>query len=196
MCAGSAGAQVVTLLASAMPKVKSAKKTRPGISAAEFRASCATNSDDYVSKFINKGGDVNDPDPQGNTGLALAVQSCAVTVVGILLNTPGIKVDAENCRKIRPIHRACGGVNVVDDPKIVQMLAAAGADPTARSGVGWTPLHYAMFWGNVSIVSFLLTLDPVVQDFVGNVDAVPHDVLLGRLGVAEVLTMLPGPSPV
>lgn len=179
-----------------MPKVKSTKKARPGVSAAEFRASCATNSDDYVSRFISKGGDVNDPDPQGNTGLALAVQSCAVTVVGILLNTPGIKVDAENCRKMRPIHRACGGVNVVDDPKIVQMLVGAGADPTARSGVGWTPLQYAMYWGNVSIVSFLLTLDAVVLDFVTTVDAVPHDVLLGRLSATEVLAMLPGPSPV
>lgn len=162
----------------------------------DFRAACTSGDVDTVQRYVSKGGDVNDADREGNTGLLLAVTAGRLEVVQALLAVPGIRVDAETKTGVRPVHRAAGGVYVRDDPTLMQLLVGAGASATARSAKGWAPIHYCLFWGHASILLYLVSVDVVCHDFLATVMISPIPELTaptgtGRLSIQDALALIP-----
>jgi len=51
---------------------------------------------------------------------------------------------------------AQAGVDGVDDPEAVLRFIARGAQVNCATGFGWTPLHYAVFSGNIGVCRALL----------------------------------------
>lgn len=134
------------------------------ITARDFRVACATDDLDVVTRYIGKGGDVNEVDAARMTGLILAVTNGHKSIVEALIAVPGINLEQECSVGVRAIHRAAGGPRIGDDPAILHMLLRAGASTTARSTQGWTPLQFAMYWGARSIMLSLLERKEVADD--------------------------------
>ena len=78
------------------------------------------------------------------------------------LAPPGIPLNAGNRYGICPVHGACRGEK--DDPRCLELLLAAGADPTLASRSGVTPLMWAAGYGGVAKprVESVLLSDPRV----------------------------------
>ena len=70
-----------------------------------------------------------------------------------LLRDAGANLEAVDCHRWTPLHRAANVQNV----EIVSLLVEAGANVNAVSVVDWTPLHYAALWSRaVDCVEVLL----------------------------------------
>ena len=51
-----------------------------------------------------------------------------------------------------PLHTACGNGNI----EIVRALVTRGADVDKCDQQGWTPLHFACWWGHKTVVVYLI----------------------------------------
>jgi len=108
----------------------------------------------------------------GSTALHRAAGRGHLRIVQALLQADGVQVDARDRDRRTPLHNAavgCGPKN----PRVVQALLQAGADPNAADRSGWTPLHSAIFYNApTTIVEALLDggADPEARD---SYDATP-----------------------
>lgn len=153
----------------------------------EFRAACQSNDTSIVSNYLKAGGDVNAADVEGVAGLHLSATAGSEDVLQLLAAHPGVLIDTETAYGVRAIHRAAGGLNVRDNPACVCHLVQHGADPVAKTTDGWTPLHFALFWGNRSIVMYLLSLPSVAAEVSGSASTPPPEVAgAGSVGLLTV----------
>ncbi len=97
--------------------------------------------------------DVNTPDGQGFTPLALAVRSRNVGVVKGLLRAGAQPSLASTAGQLTPLHFA---TMLTACDELVSVLLKAGADPDAASADGTTPVHVAALNGNTAVLDMLL----------------------------------------
>ena len=102
-----------------------------------------------IDKLLARGFDINTLDPQGLTGLALAIQQPSPKVVKVLIAAPKIDLNALNSNGESPLMLVAlkGQLDIADQ------MVKRGADVNKT---GWTPLHYAASTGQVSLISLLL----------------------------------------
>jgi ankyrin repeat protein len=136
-----------------------------------------------VSRLLQRGFDVNAPNPQGQPALTLALQRGSLKVADLLLTHPELRADALNAAgetalmmaalhgHLGPMRRLLERGARLDSPTGWTALhyAASGADPGAvallvERGValdpvspsGMTPLMMAARWGGEPVVDLLL----------------------------------------
>lgn len=101
-----------------------------------------TNLADDCLKALIKSPDcpINSPDAAGRTALHLAInRDCSAEIVTILLQHPGVALNATDFRGTTPAHWAA----VSNRADIIRMLWYRGAELRYRDNEGMTPLHYA-----------------------------------------------------
>jgi ankyrin repeat protein len=103
-----------------------------------------------VKKLIAAGVDSNQPNPAGGEpALVLAVREGSMRVFQVLLDQPGIQVDAPALNGNTALMMAAFKRN----RPAAEALVARGA---AVNRAGWTPLHYAAASGDEDIARLLL----------------------------------------
>jgi len=101
--------------------------------------------------LIDRGGDVNAKDRDGNTPLHYAV-GCFSKDYAKLLIDKNADVYARNNFGLTPLHVAVREGRL----EISQLLIENGADVDAKDEYGWTPLHWAVKEGHQAAVSLLI----------------------------------------
>lgn len=103
-----------------------------------------------IRSLLARGFDPNTIEPKrGDTGLILALRDDAMDVFQILLNAPGVDIDARAFNGDSALMIASFNGN----KPAVEALIARGARVQHD---GWTPLHYAATSGHNEIVQILL----------------------------------------
>lgn len=114
-----------------------------------FRAVQIDNAQ-TVRKLLALGFDPNTIEPQrGDTGMILALREESMDVFRVLLEAPGIDIDAHAFNGDTPLMIASFQGNL----PAVQALLARGAQVNRE---GWTPLHYAATNGHDDVVRLLI----------------------------------------
>ena len=118
----------------------------------------SVNVDDAgtVKRLLTRGFDPNTPDESGHVPLYLALRSESTKVVTVLLDHPGLKVDAPNTADETPLMMAA----LRGQLDSTQRLLARGA---AVNRPGWTPLHYAASGPEPKVLALLLDRGAVVD---------------------------------
>ena len=102
-----------------------------------------------LRQLIGRGFDVNTVSPTGLHGLFLAIAAPSPKAIAVLLQAPGIRVEARNSKDESPLMMAAiGGLQ-----DVCEQLIALDADVNKT---GWTPLHYAASRAHDGIVKLLL----------------------------------------
>ena len=107
---------------------------------------------DYVAgvkKVLARGLNPNVRDPSGETGLILAMRHEAVNVATLLMDQPGIDLEAKAPNGNTALMMAAFRQN---KPVVLDMIKR-GAHVNQK---GWTALHYAAAAGSVEITNILL----------------------------------------
>jgi ankyrin repeat protein len=102
-----------------------------------------------IVALLNRGFDPDTLDPQGHTGLFLAVQSGSLKAANALLDWPKTKVETRTAQDESPLMMAA----LKGHADIVRKLIERDADVNKP---GWTPLHYAATNGHLAIIELLL----------------------------------------
>jgi uncharacterized protein len=102
-----------------------------------------------VRALLQRGFDPNTVNPDGVTGLMLAVREPSLKVAELLASWPQVKTEVRNDK----------------DESVLMLAALKGHLPLVKKLVdhdadvnktGWTPLHYAASAGQVAVIEFLL----------------------------------------
>ena len=115
-----------------------------------LREACANGDLSQVTTLLNNSTDVEKPDGQGMTLLALAARAGQTKIVKYLVSR-GAKIDARDKTQGTPLEWACWANNT----EAAQALIEAGSNCNLPSG-GWTNLMYAARNGNDALVGLLL----------------------------------------
>lgn len=102
-----------------------------------------------VERILARGFDVNSPDPEGQRALHLALRDDLHQVAMVLLDAPGVDIDAPNAQGETPLMIAA----IRGSLEWCQRLVHIGAKVN-RSG--WAPLHYAASSPDPRTIGFLL----------------------------------------
>lgn len=102
-----------------------------------------------VERILARGFDVNSPDPEGQLALHLALRDDLHQVAMVLLDAPGVDIDAPNAQGETPLMIAA----IRGSLEWCQRLVHIGAKVN-RSG--WAPLHYAASSPDPRTIGFLL----------------------------------------
>ena len=113
-----------------------------------FRAVRSDNASG-VRDLINRGFDPNVKDPNGQTGLLLAMREPSPRVIQALIESPKTNVEARNGKDESPLMMAA----LKGQKDVVAQLIKRDADINKP---GWAPLHYAATGGHVDIMKMLL----------------------------------------
>jgi len=118
----------------------------------------SVNVDDAgtVKSLLARGFDPNTPDESGHVPLYLALRGESTRVLTVLLDHPGLKVDATNTADETPLMMAA----LRGQFESTQRLLARGA---AVNRPGWTPLHYAASGPEPKVVALLLEQGALVD---------------------------------
>jgi uncharacterized protein len=136
---------------------------------------------------LAEGWDGNGLSRDGFSPLALAAFFSNDTAFNLLLPlTRDVNLRARNPQQVAALHAACARRN----PRMVEALLRAGADPDLTQTGGITPLHAAAQHGDTAIAGLLLLFgaDRSLQDAKGETAAdlaraAGHDWLAARLSV-------------
>lgn len=110
-------------------------------------------ADEGISALLAAGADVNAHTWLGYTPLHFAAWANQVSMTRVLLRARGVEVNAfGGAEHFTPLHTAAK----MNRPGIVQLLLAAGADPTARDKLEFTPLAQAAFGNCIECIRLLL----------------------------------------
>jgi uncharacterized protein len=120
-----------------------------------FRAVNVDNTS-TVRSLLARGFDPNATDESGHVALYLALRSESTQVFALLMDQPGLKVDAVNAADETPLMMAA----LRGQLDSAQRLLARGA---AVNRPGWTPLHYAASGPEPKMVALLLERGAVVD---------------------------------
>jgi len=99
--------------------------------------------------LLKRGFDPNTPDPQGNSGLYLALRESALKAAQALAEWPKTNVETRTAQDESPLMIAA----LKGHTDLVRKLIARDADVNKT---GWTPLHYAATGGHLAIIELLL----------------------------------------
>lgn len=113
-----------------------------------FRAVRSDNAG-AVRELLRRGFDPNTRDPQGQTGLLLALREPSPKVAQALIEAPQTDVEARNSKDESPLMLAA----LKGQQDFVARLIARDADINKP---GWAPLHYAATSGQLEIMRLLL----------------------------------------
>lgn len=102
-----------------------------------------------VTQLLLRGFDADTLDPEGRSGLHLAIQLDAFVAADALLGAPKIDVDAPNAKGETALMLAA----IKGQLALCQRLVARGA---AVNRSGWSPLHYAASGPEARVVYWLL----------------------------------------
>jgi hypothetical protein len=102
-----------------------------------------------VAALLQRGFDPNTVDPQGTSGLMLALKLGSMKVVQALVQAPGVQVEVRNKADESPLMLAA----LRGDLALCQSLIDKGADVNKP---GWAPLHYAATNGHLEVMNLLL----------------------------------------
>lgn len=130
------------------------------IAATYFLNSYAGSYDDFflaierddartIQALLQRGFDPATLNPQGISGLFLALRQPAPKVTTLLLAQPRLPIDVRTPQNETPLMIAA----LKGQADIVQTLVERGADVNKP---GWAPLHYAATGGHTAIVQYLL----------------------------------------
>lgn len=102
-----------------------------------------------ITALLNRGFDPNTVDPQGLSGLYLAMRDSSLKAAQVLIAWPKTNVDIRTRQDESPLMMAC----LKGHLEIARKLIDRDADVNKT---GWTPLHYAATNGHVEIIELLL----------------------------------------
>jgi len=102
-----------------------------------------------VRALLQRGFDPNTVNPDGVTGLMLAVREPSLKVAELLTSWPQVKTEVRNDKDESVLMLAA----LKGYLPLVKQLVAHDADVNKT---GWTPLHYAASSGQVAVIEFLL----------------------------------------
>ena len=102
-----------------------------------------------VERILARGFDVNSPDPEGQRALHLALRDDMHRVAMVLLDAPGMQIDATNAQDETPLMIAA----IRGSLEWCQRLVHIGAQVNRT---GWAPLHYAASSPDPRTIAFLL----------------------------------------
>lgn len=127
--------------------------TAPAVAASmpdTFFRAVTFDDDRGVERMMREGVSANLRNAKGEPALLVAVREASAKVIALLLQAPGIDIDARNPVDETPLMIAA----LKGDDDAVAALIAHGA--STRKG-GWTPLHYAATGGDPATVQMLLS---------------------------------------
>jgi uncharacterized protein len=102
-----------------------------------------------VKSLLQRGFDGNVRDPNGQSGLLLAVRTDALNAAQALLDWSKIEAETRNAADESPLMLA----SLKGQARLVQKLIDKGADVNKP---GWAPLHYAATRGHLEVMNILL----------------------------------------
>jgi ankyrin repeat protein len=102
-----------------------------------------------ILNLLQRGFDPNTVDPNGQTGLFIALREPSPKVAEALVNWPKTDVNALNSKGESALMLAA----LKNHQELAEKLIKKGADVNKT---GWTPLHYAASNGHLAIISLLL----------------------------------------
>lgn len=102
-----------------------------------------------ITALLNRGFDPETPDPQGLTGLFLALREGSLKVAQALVDWPKTKAETRTADDESPLMMAV----LKGHLEIARKLIARDADVNKT---GWAPLHYAATGGHLAIIELLL----------------------------------------
>jgi ankyrin repeat protein len=102
-----------------------------------------------ILNLLQRGFDPNTVDPNGQTGLFIALREPSPKVAQALVDWPKTDVNALNSKGESALMLAA----LKDHQALAEKLIKKGADVNKT---GWTPLHYAASNGHLAIISLLL----------------------------------------
>ncbi len=126
----------------------------PAAAAADERLVEAVRNGNYAAAraFVEAGGDVDAPEPDGTTALHWALRQDRAGIAKLLLRA-GADANAANRYGMTPLSLA--GTN--GNPETAALLLDAGADPNLATPEGETPLMTSARTGNPEVLRLLLT---------------------------------------
>ena len=102
-----------------------------------------------INSLLQRGFDPDTPDPQGLTGLFLALRDGSLKAAQALVDWPKTKVETRTADDESPLMMAA----LKGHLELVRKLIARDAD---INKTGWTALHYAATNGHLAIIELLL----------------------------------------
>lgn len=102
-----------------------------------------------IQNLLQRGFDPNTVDPNGQTGLFIALREPSPKSAEVLVDWPKIDVNALNSKGESALMLAV----LKDHQALAEKLIKKGADVNKT---GWTPLHYAATNGHLALISLLL----------------------------------------
>jgi ankyrin repeat protein len=103
----------------------------------------------FINQLLQRGFDANSLDPDGRTGLTIALQEEYLKVSGALINWPRTDPNLANRAGETPLMLSAA----IGDADLTTQLIKRGADVNKT---GWTPLHYAASKGQTAVIRLLL----------------------------------------
>ena len=102
-----------------------------------------------IQNLLQRGFDPNTVDPNGQTGLFIALREPSLKSAEVLIDWPKTNVNALNSKGESALMLAV----LKDHQALAEKLIKKGADVNKT---GWTPLHYAATHGHLALISLLL----------------------------------------
>jgi ankyrin repeat protein len=102
-----------------------------------------------ITALLNRGFDPDTPDPQGLTGLFLALREGSLKAAQALVDWPKTKVETRTADDESPLMMAA----LKGHLEVARTLIARDADVNKT---GWAPLHYAATGGHLAVIELLL----------------------------------------
>lgn len=102
-----------------------------------------------IQNLLQRGFDPNTVDPNGQTGLFIALREPSLKSAEVLVDWPRIDVNVLNSKGESALMLAV----LKDHQALAEKLIKKGADVNKT---GWTPLHYAATNGHLALISLLL----------------------------------------
>jgi uncharacterized protein len=115
----------------------------------DFFSSVKQDDPQAVMGLLNRGFDPNTPNPEGLSGLHLALRESSLKVAQALIDWPKTNVEVRTPQDESPLMMAAIKGNL----DMARRLIERDADVNKT---GWTPLHYAATGGHLAVVKLLL----------------------------------------
>lgn len=148
----------------------------------DFFASIQRDNPFTMRALLERGFDPNTPDPNGQTGFALALRAGSTRVAQLLADHPAFDVNALNAAGESPLMLAA----IKGELALCRQLIGRGAE---LDKPGWAPLHYAASGPSSEIVDLLLERGAAVD--AGSPNATTPLMMAARYGnEASVLALL------